>query len=509
MGCYSSGLFSKIYYYKIIYRVEVVSMKLNKKVFGMFLGLITMLPVSVSATKNNNKFERFIKRMDSKIENNNISTKELVMEYAKNNSKENSNVGKEKFDESKDELLNFYRQRIEKIKSDINSKEELCKKLEEYKEDEEILREVIDLKEKESEEEKQIIEETVKEKGLTEQQKENLGREIEDINKKLGYIKKLNKKEELSSKDKDNLKGNLKTDIEMGKSNLEEVEKLKLEIENAKFDDINNKIDKTDVQVGFIYKGLGMEGTKDEAGPNFEKNLQENKTSAKHRLAVYIAYMTILERNNIILDEEEEKGILSAFCSFNMTNPEKITGLTTQFKLDKDKIEKINNALTLAEPKDIEITREIFEKRKKEFLKYYEEHVNKIEPSYNEWKEVIEKDDDSAIIGLMIKENKEMLREVEEKLLKGNLKGNELEFAKRDKEFLSKRIEKLEKDVKLDKNEKESLKENLNIQKSDYSGLKNNKEAVEKLTYEEVKELNKDLVFDKSLSECRPLNLLV
>ena len=39
-------------------------MRLNKKVFGMFLGLITMLPVGVSANKDDKKFDCFIKRID-------------------------------------------------------------------------------------------------------------------------------------------------------------------------------------------------------------------------------------------------------------------------------------------------------------------------------------------------------------------------------------------------------------------------------------------------------------
>ena len=485
-------------------------MRLNKKVFGMFLGLITMLPVGVSANKDDKKFDCFIKRIDS-MENSKLAAKDVIMEYAKDKLEEGENVGKDKFDESKNELLSFCEQHIEKIKSDINNKEELCKKLEECKEEKEenILREAINLKENEKEKEKQIIEETVKEESLTDHQKENLEKERQVVDKDLKDVKELNKKEEFSNKDKDNIKGNLKTDVEMGKSNLEDAEKLKVEIENATYKDVNNGNDKKDVQVGFIYKGLGMEGTKDGRDKSFEKNLEENKTSAKHRLAVYIVYMAVLEKNNINLDEKEKEEVLSAFCSFNMINPEKITGLTSRFGLAKDKIEEINNALNIENPRDITITEDMFEKSKKEFLKYYEEHVNKIEPSYNEWKEAIEKDDDDLIINLMIKEDKEMLRGVEGKLSAGYLKGNELEFAKNDKKFLSERIERLEKSGKLDEKEKESLKENFNIQKIDYKGFKNNKEAVEKLTYEDVRELNKDLVFDKSLNECEPLKLLV
>ncbi len=333
----------------------------------------------------------------------------------------------------------------------------------------------------------------------------------------------------------------LKMSMVKAKNDLDDFERLKKEVKDVKYEDVM----KDYLSVKFLYKNTGMEKTKDASFKDLDELMKDNKTSTKHRVNLYIVLKHILERAN--LKKEEIEKVLVGVLGINTCGvPEKITGNIFLYSTSLDIFKKINEILKNVDVKNIEISEDMFEKAKVEINKYYDRYIEDISGSYEEWKEVFEKGDDKKVIELLNKriyeqlcekaqdkmkreklkkmsdeENKRKANGWKEALKKGRealneyvKNENEKEKNKQDelrKKLMSEDIilsEEYKKDVEeeyekekhkedvLDKKYKEDLKEGFGAQENDLNSFKTVKEAVNKLSYSDVKDLNKDLMFD-------------
>ncbi len=237
--------------------------------------------------------------------------------------------------------------------------------------------------------------------------------------------------------------------------------------------------------------------------------MKDNKTSTKHRVNLYIVMKYILERAN--LKKEEIESILKSVCSIKCEkDPEKLKGVINIYSLFKDKelkslttkenIEKIDKALKKVKVKDIKISEAMFENAKKEINKHYDRYIKDVGGSYKEWKEAFEKGD-KEIIALIKKDNNGMIKNIQEKIKKENLTGKDLDLAKEHIESIKEENKNLDEKGKLDEKHKMELKANFDVQGNDVNAFETVKKAVDKLSYSDVKDLNKSLILDESLKE--------
>ena len=347
------------------------------------------------------------------------------------------------------------------------------------------------------------------------------------------------KKEEDFEKEKNNNKG-----LKQGFTIKEEgFGKLKKEAKEAKYEDPM----KDYLAIRYLYENTGMEATKYASFRELDELMENNNTSTKHRVNLYIVMRYVLKRAG--LKEEEIEKILSSVLSIEINKiPEKITGGMFLYSTSFETLKKINEVLKSVDVKNIEISEEMFKEAKRKIIEYYNRYIEKIIPDYTKWQDAFQGDDRKVIEllnrglyeKLYRKAEDEMKREkIKEIIDKENLKeGKEWQEAfTKGKEALNEFVEKSKqkreqkakelneirekimnekvtlseecreeikkqyeeekyKGIVLDKVYRENLRANFIVQENDLKSFNIVKEAVENLNYNDVKDLNKGLIFD-------------
>ena len=94
-----------------------------------------------------------------------------------------------------------------------------------------------------------------------------------------------------------------------------------------------------------------------------------------------------------------------------------------------------------------------------------------------------------------------MIKNIQEKIKKEKLTGKELDLAKKNIKSIKEENKKLDGKGRLDAKHKAGLKANFKVQENDVKSFETVKGAVNKLSYSDVKDLNKGLILDGSLKE--------
>ena len=327
------------------------------------------------------------------------------------------------------------------------------------------------------------------------------------------------------------------------KSKDEDFEKLKKEAKEAKYEDPM----KDYLAIRYLYENTGMEATKYASFRELDELMENNNTSTKHRVNLYIVMRYVLKRAG--LKEEEIEKILSSVLSIEINKiPEKITGGMFLYSTPFETLKKINEVLKSVDVKNIEISEEMFEEAKRKIIEYYNRYIEKIMPDYTKWQDAFQGDDRKVIEflnrglyeklyrkaedemkrekikGIIDKENLKEGEEWQEAFTKGKEALNEfVKKSKQKREQKAKELNEIREKIMnekvtlskecrkkireqyekekykgsvLDKVYKENLRANFIVQENDLKSFNIVKEAVENLNYNDVKDLNKGLIFD-------------
>ncbi len=265
---------------------------------------------------------------------------------------------------------------------------------------------------------------------------------------------------------------------------------------------VNAEHSKRDVSVEFVFNGKNMQkrekGSKD--GPErFGKKFDKNKTTEKEVVYLYMVLKKAFEDGCLWNKDIKKKLVDEIFLNKNGI---KLTTEISFYDSSDDFVKKLKNIVKRTNFKDIKITEDMLKSALKDMK---EIRGSEIEFAINEVKNSKKalKRGDIALRMCFVNRIKKDIKEQEKSLEK--LKGKDKEEGKKHLEKLKEDLKKAEKEKneKVSKEEKEAEEQYIRNGEGFIEENKEKLKAVEKVKFNDIKNLNKDLKVSKTLIDLK------